>query len=314
MRASSALHALYVAGGVAAWALLAATHGVDARQPRRPAAKPSTSVVTPVAGPSWLNHLHITNGSSLGRGAGGYGPASDAHPEPRQHAPFAAGQPVELTGADLYRLNCQACHRQEGTGAPPEVKSLLDLVRGSSLELVRRELFAKSKDTSPTAIRMTADEARKALYLRIREGGQRMPPSAHLDRLDIDVLYAYLSKLAQVPDAPAQSTLGVSWARLGEHVAKGTCHICHDAVGPRPGPDAMLRGAIPPFSVLLADNAQASFITKAREGATVPMGRPSFHYRGRMPVFYYLRDQELAAAYDFLVAYPPQPAALKPQR
>jgi hypothetical protein len=76
----------------------------------------------------------------------------------------------------------------------------------------------------------------------------------------------------------------------------------------------MLRGAIPPFSVLLADNAQASFITKAREGATVPMGRPSFHYRGRMPVFYYLRDQELAAAYDFLVAYPPQPAAPKPQR
>ena len=39
------------------------------------------------------------------------------------------------------------------------------------------------------------------------------------------------------------------------------------------------------------------------------MGRPSFHYRGRMPVSYYLQDVELAAAYDFLVAYPPQGTA-----
>jgi hypothetical protein len=27
-----------------------------------------------------------------------------------------------------------------------------------------------------------------------------------------------------------------------------------------------------------------------------------------MPVFYYLHDEELAAAYDFLTAYPPQAA------
>ena len=41
------------------------------------------------------------------------------------------------------------------------------------------------------------------------------------------------------------------------------------------------------------------------------MGPQSFHYRGRMPVFDYLQDKELAAAYDFLVAYPPQAAAAK---
>jgi hypothetical protein len=32
-----------------------------------------------------------------------------------------------------------------------------------------------------------------------------------------------------------------------------------------------------------------------------------------MPVFYYLRDEELAAAYDFLVAYPPQAVANRPR-
>ena len=53
---------------------------------------------------------------------------------------MAVGRPVELSGADLYRLNCQSCHRAEGTGSPPEIKSVLGLVQGSSLELVRQQL------------------------------------------------------------------------------------------------------------------------------------------------------------------------------
>ena len=139
-----------------------------------------------------------------------------------------------------------------------------------------------------------------------------MPPLPHLDASDVDVLYAYLTELAKVPDSQRQSRLTASWARLGEHVVKGTCHICHDAVGPRPSDDAMmLQGAIPPLAVLVADNPQVTFVSKVRSGAPVMMTRPSFHYRGRMPVFYYLQDQELAAAYDFLVAYPPQAGATK---
>ena len=35
-------------------------------------------------------------------------------------------------------------------------------------------------------------------------------------------------------------------------------------------------------------------------------GDPAFHYRGRMPVFSFLQDVEVAAAYLFLVDYPPQ--------
>jgi hypothetical protein len=36
------------------------------------------------------------------------------------------------------------------------------------------------------------------------------------------------------------------------------------------------------------------------------MGEPPFPHRGRMPVFNYLRDEEVAAGYMYLVAYPPK--------
>jgi len=36
---------------------------------------------------------------------------------------------------------------------------------------------------------------------------------------------------------------------------------------------------------------------------------PVLHYRGRMPVFPFLRDLDVAAAYMFLVDYPPQAEA-----
>jgi hypothetical protein len=37
------------------------------------------------------------------------------------------------------------------------------------------------------------------------------------------------------------------------------------------------------------------------------MGAPSVPHRGRMPVFYYLTDNEIAAAYKYLHAFPPKP-------
>jgi mono/diheme cytochrome c family protein len=269
--------------------------------------------VTPVVGPSWLSHLSVKYGdTSLGRGSGLYGPApNDPRPAERDSTPLVTGQPTVLTGADLYRLNCQACHRADGSGSPPEVKSVLNLIQGSSLALVRQQVQPDGKAASATTIRTQAMAARTALYRRIQEGGQRMPPVAHLQKADVEVLYAYLTQLAQTPDSQLQSRRTVSWARLGEQVVKGTCHICHDAVGPRPTPSEMLQGAIPPLSVLLADNGRVVFIRKVRSGAPVLMDRPSFHFRGRMPVFYYLRDEELAAAYDFLVSYPPQTQATR---
>ena len=133
-----------------------------------------------------------------------------------------------------------------------------------------------------------------------------MPALAHLQEADINAIYAYLTLLAGAPDAPPQSRQTTSWARLGEHVVKGTCHICHDAVGPRPSGQALVQGTIPAFTTLLEDKPVVDFVTKVRSGAPVMMGDPAFHYRGRMPVFPFLQDVEVAAAYMFLVDYPPQ--------
>jgi len=272
-----------------------------------PSTKTREPVVTPVAGPSWLNRLGLRYGeTTLGRSAATYGPPPTERPSQPRAAPLAVGRPAVLSGADLYRLNCQSCHRAEGTGSPPEIKSVLGLVQGSSLELVRQHLQQDGTAAPRSAARAQATRARTDLYRRIQQGGQRMPALAHLQEADINAVYAYLTQLAGAPDAPPQSTQTTSWARLGEHVIKGTCHICHDAVGPRPSGQALVQGTIPPFTTLLEDKPVVDFVTKVRSGAPVLMGDPAFHYRGRMPVFPYLQDVEVAAAYMFLVDYPPQ--------
>ena len=278
----------------------------DAAQPQRRAALSPDPAITPVAGPSWLGHLGISGmESSLGRGSGVYGPPPDAAAARKLPKPIPIPESVTLTGSDLYRLNCQACHRETGAGTPPEIKTVLTLVRGSSFEAMREQL-RKSGFASTPAARAQADKARDDLYRRIQQGGQRMPPFAHLQRADIDALYAFLTQLARVPDAQSSAQRRVSRVRLGEHVVKGTCHICHDAVGSRPSGGAQLRGSIPPLNVLLEDKTVVDFIQKVRRGMPVTMGDVPFHYRGRMPVFGYLQDQEIVAAYEFLQDYPPQ--------
>jgi len=67
-----------------------------------------------------------------------------------------------------------------------------------------------------------------------------------------------------------------------------------------------MHGTIPPFTLLLRDKPAADFLATLGSGAPVTTGNPVFHYRGRMPVFPYLQDMEVAAAYTFLTDYPPQ--------
>jgi mono/diheme cytochrome c family protein len=299
--------ALLLVGGMMVGARVVVTDGAGLRGGQAGRSSTSTDpLVTPVSGPSWLNHLGIPySDTSLGRGAGRYGP--DPSDPATEHKPLLlpAGRTAVLTGADLYRLNCQACHRAEGTGAPPEVRSVIPAVQGSSFEMMRRQL--RGQPGGATTARQETNQAKLDLYRRIQKGGQKMPPRAHLQESEIDMLYAYLTRLAGTPDVPVESHETMSWARLGEHLIKGTCHICHDAVGPRPTGQAMLQGAIPPLSSLLAEKPVVDFVNKVRSGAPVVMGDLPFHYRGRMPVFYYLTDQEIAAAYLFLNTYPPQP-------
>jgi cytochrome c5 len=297
----------FIAGSIVGTTLTVA----GSNQQSAPPTKTNTRepVVTPVAGPSWLNRLGLRySDTTLGRSGATYGPPPTPPPRPSSlpgAVPLAVGRPVELSGADLYRLNCQSCHRAEGTGSPPEIKSVLGLVQGSSLKLVRQHL-QKAGTSSESAARAQATRARADFYQRIQKGGQRMQPRAHMQEADINAVYAYLTRLAGTPDAPPQLRQTTSWARLGEHVVKGTCHICHDAVGPRPSGQALAQGTIPPFTILLEDKPVVEFVTKVRSGAPVMMGDPAFHYRGRMPVFPFLQDVEVGAAYMFLIDYPPQ--------
>jgi mono/diheme cytochrome c family protein len=252
-------------------------------------AAPPDPPVTPVSGPSWLQKLGVDyRDTSFGRGAGRYGPNPQDLATDRKPVSVTLGARVTVTGADLYRLNCQACHRAEGTGAPPEIKSVLPAVQGSTLQQMRGTV------------------TKADLYARIEKGGQKMPSRGHLQRADVDVLYGYLTKLAGTAGGPAPAQESMTADRLGENVVKGTCHICHDATGPRPSEQAMLAGAIPSLASIMSDKPIAEFVNKVERGAVTVMGTPPVPHRGRMPVFYYLTDNELAAAYKFLKTYPPK--------
>ena len=271
-------------------ALLIAQQTLHGRQPR-PTASP---VVTSVSGPSWLHRLGVDiRQTNLGRGAGRYGPNPEDVTPRQEPVEVKLDTTIALSGADLYRLNCQACHRASGTGAEPEIKSLLPMVQGSSQEQMTATLGRQ------------AAQARADLYRRIEKGGQRMPPREYLQRSDIDVLFTHLTTLAGHETAARRETVSVD--RLGELVVKGTCHICHDATGPRPTSDAMLlAGSIPSLASLLTEKPIADFLHKVRTGAPVRMGEPPHPHRGRMPVFYYISETEIVAAYRYLSAYPPK--------
>ena len=286
---------------------MAAGHDAPLRRQANPSTRSSEPVVTPVTGSSWLNRKGIKyRDTSLGRGAGRYGPGPNEPAPERKSLALPLERSVQLTGADLYRLNCQACHRAEGTGVLPDVRSVLPLVQGSSFEAMRRKLRLDGTAGASAEARRQATQAKRDLYARIQHGGQKMPPREHLQESDLDMLYAYLTELAGTPDARPLAAKTVSLERLGENVVKGTCHICHDAVGPSPTEAALLNGAIPSFTTILASKNVVDFITKVRSGAPTTMGDIRFHYRGRMPVFYYLKDHEVAAAYVFLSTFPPQ--------
>ena len=280
--------------GVGLLGLVAFSAHASGQAPRPWPSAPKDPTVTPVAGPGWLTRLGVTlSQTSLGRGSGRYGPPErTAAPAPSLGVPADAA----LTGANLYRLNCQACHGLEGRGAPPEIKSAVDPVRGVPLEVLRAQLKAQHQPPGEAEARARPEHIRAAILTRVHNGGQRMPSREHLSDGELDLLFAYLGVLAGSTKAGPAGRETVNWARVGQHVVKGTCHICHDAVGPRPSAEEMGKGKIPSLQSLLSSKAVAEFVTKARSGAPADLTGLGMMHRGRMPVFYYLRDEEIAAA------------------
>jgi mono/diheme cytochrome c family protein len=272
------------------------------------------AAITAVTGESWLHHLHRPfDESSMGRTwrLGPPGPPTDqAAPRLRLAALFgstASSSRMEtLHGSDLYRLNCQGCHGESGLGAPPEIGSLIDPVRATSAALVAQRMKKVGMALSRRQTAELVNQSRGALLKRLHEGGRDMPSFHHLSEAEIRSLVAYLKQLAGVPDAEKeQVAIQESHVRVGELIAKSTCHICHGATGLNPTPLELLEGAIPSLSVLPERVNRAQLVRKVTSGAPVIMGTTSSVYRGRMPVFSYLSKNDAADVYEYLTRYPP---------
>jgi mono/diheme cytochrome c family protein len=270
--------------------------------------------VTDVQGESWLNHLARSfDETSMGK-TGRLGPSE---PMPRdgtlrleaQPLSVLATQPVTIRGADLYRINCQGCHGESGLGAPPEINSVINPVRSTSVALIMARMKTVGMNVSPATASDMAKQSKAALLQRLHQGGHDMPAFTHLSEPETRALVAYLNQLAGVPGAERQQvTLRVSRIHVGEHIAKSTCHICHSAAGADPNPQQILDGAIPPLSTLTSRKDLSGFVSKVTQGAPVLMGAPPLLCRGRMPVFGYLSADEAEDVYLYLTLYPPRTA------
>lgn len=155
-----------------------------------------------------------------------------------------------------------------------------------------------------------AGQAKTLIMQRFRNGGQSMPPFPQLNEPEIYSIVAYLEQLSEIPGAERKQTaINESNYRVGEQIVKSTCHICHDASGANPNPQQILDGAIPPLSTLTRRMNLPEFVRKVTRGAPIVMGMAPFSYhdsyRGRMPVFEYLTEDEAADAYLYLTVYPP---------
>ena len=268
--------------------------------------------VTAVEGESWISHLHKRFGeTSMGRTSDlGPAPSSSEKEAPPWQLNLSPGfpvSPVTLHGSDLFRLNCRGCHKESGRGAPPEINSVIDPVRATSVAVITAEMKAAGREMSQSEIAAMAKEAKVMLLQRLHVGGEHMLPPV-LSEAEIRSLVAYLEQLSGVPGAEKkQLAVKESSYHVGEHIVKSTCHVCHNATGPNPSTQQILEGAIPPLATLTTRVGLPDFVRKVTKGAPIIMGTPPTSYRGRMSVFTYLSQDEAAAAYMYLSRYPPRP-------
>lgn len=304
----------------------------------REAAPPRVSTadgVSPVAGPSRLAQVGLSaDDKFLGR-LGGEG---DAAPTPRiepmpQRPPAGVGrffdrlrravsspqlrpdsrEPFTLAGTDLYRLACQSCHGPAGTGSPPDVNSLVGPVQGTSAAFLAESLRKRNLPVDEAFMQELASGARNDLNTRLDEGGERMQAFGWMRADEREALVGHLLKLADIPGtAPTGSVTTEPVVRVGELLVKGTCHVCHDATGPRRKRMAIMMGSIvPSLASFATDYSIDEVIAKVRRGESVSSMMMMQMGTSKMPRFPYLTPEEIVAAVIYLSAYPPQ-AALSP--
>jgi len=262
--------------------------------------------ITPVEGESWLRHLGIPFiASNMGR------VANWAPSPPGLSVRPSSGEGPDgeflLSGADLYRLNCQSCHKADGSGVPPTINSLIGPVQATSAVMIRAQMKKRGIDLDAKTLNQLVSQAQASLRTRLQNGGEKMPPFRHLAREEMEALLAYLEELVGVPGAKRkQIWLSEPTARVGEHLVRGTCHICHESSGPGLAVAVGAQEAIPSLASLSRDRSPSEIIRKVREGLARPTAMMTSS-RGEMPIFSDLTSEEIGAAYAYLVRYPPRP-------
>ncbi|HTK30000.1 MAG TPA: cytochrome c [Vicinamibacterales bacterium] len=286
------------------WALVVpAVLGGTSLLAQQPAKAPAAEV-TPVSGVSTLHHLHrAIEGSTMGWDGQWSSPPSAV----AASRSTKVGDDFVLSGADLYRISCRACHKPDGSGAPPEINSILGPVQAASAPWMTERMKAMGRPVDRSFIRDLTSNTEADLRKRLKTGGHDMPSFGHLSEAEIAVLRPYLDQLAGLPASEKrQRSLAEPAARVGELIVKGTCHICHDATAFTTAPTTVLSGVIPPLGSMPRQKTFSDFVRKVSVGMPIPLGTPGVSSRGRMPVFSYLSEEEAGAAYSYLSLYPPR--------
>ncbi len=90
------------------------------------------------------------------------------------------------------------------------------------------------RDVSQSEVTSMAKDSKTQLLKRLRVGGESMPPP-NLNDAEMRSLIPYLEQLSGVTGAERnQVAVTESTYRVGEHIVKSTCHVCHGRDWPQP--------------------------------------------------------------------------------
>lgn len=266
----------------------------------------------PVQGPSWIKHLGLSVSKTHMGQMGGDAPLapketssveimkpiiqkflSTIRSDPQQ-ASKILNEDFLVSGADLYRWNCRGCHGSDGKGFVPEINSVIGPVQGTSAAMTRARMEARGLEVDDDMVKQASELARQALRDRLQHGGANMPAFSYLRPDEIEALTGYLEKLASVPGAKGDGLVHVTAARVGEHILRGTCHICHDGTGPGAGAAVLMQGKVPSLASLPQEHSLSGVVHQVQYGSC---GSTKLMGSDTMPSYPYFSEEEIAAAF-----------------
>ena len=112
-----------------------------------------------------------------------------SEPRPPRRTPAAAADAPSSSREGPYRLSCQSCHREDGGGAPPEIRPT-GLARATSRQFFRDKMKERGLPVDEAQLAQNAAQAETSLRDRIRKGGEKMPPFPQLDRAETESVIA----------------------------------------------------------------------------------------------------------------------------